>query len=200
MHIRTQAGARGGTAMALIGAALLVAACGSSASAGAGTGAVSTPAHAGYGIAPQTTSTVTVTAPVGVKIATAHGSVGTYLVGPTGRAVYMWAADKNGISSCSGACAQAWPPVTTKGPPVAGGGAVAADLNTIKRADGTFQVTYKGHPLYYFVADTAPGSTKGNGSNSYGAKWWLLSASGGPVSGGGSSSSSSSSSGGGGYG
>jgi predicted lipoprotein with Yx(FWY)xxD motif len=203
MHIRRQASARAGTAVALIGVTLLVAACGSSNSSTASTtssGAGSTAAAAGYGSSPSSTGTGTGTAPAGLKIATAHGSVGTYLVGPTGRALYMWVADKNGTSSCSGGCAQAWPPLITKGSPQAGGGAMAADLNTIKRSDGTLQVTYKGHPLYYFAADTAPGSTKGNGSNSFGAKWWLLSTSGGPVSGSGSSSSSSSSSGGGGGG
>ena len=89
---------------------------------------------------------------------------------------------------------------------------MSADLGTITRSDGTKQVTYKGHPLYYYAADTSPGQVTGQGSNSFGAKWWLVapsgaaitkSASGGSSSGGSSSSSSggsSSSSSGGGWG
>ncbi|HEX4279901.1 MAG TPA: hypothetical protein VHZ27_03990, partial [Solirubrobacteraceae bacterium] len=60
------------------------------------------------------------------------------------------------------------------------------------RSDGTEEVTYKGHPLYYFVADKSAGSTSGQGSNSFGAKWWLVTPSGAAITTGGSSSSSSS--------
>ena len=62
-----------------------------------------------------------------------------------------------------GTCAKAWPPLLTKGNPTAGSGVDASDLGTTMRSDGTEQVTYKGHPLYYFVADTSAGSTKGAG-------------------------------------
>ena len=85
------------------------------------------------------------------------------------------------MSSCSGACAQAWPPLLTKGKPTAGTGVNASDLGTTMRSDGTEQVTYKGHPLYYFVADTSAGSTKGQGSDSFGAKWWLVAPSGAAI-------------------
>lgn len=199
MHIRRQASVRPRTALALIGVTLLVTACGSSNTSTASTtnsGAGSPAGYAGYGGSAGSTTTSSGT----VKIATAHGSAGTYLVGPSGRALYIWAADKNGTSSCSGSCAKAWPPLTTTGSPQAGNGAMAADLNTTKRADGTLQVMYKGHPLYYFVADGGPGTTKGQGSNSFGAKWWLLAPSGTPITTGASSSSSSSSGGGGGWG
>jgi predicted lipoprotein with Yx(FWY)xxD motif len=115
-------------------------------------------------------------------------------------------ADSHDKSSCSSACAQAWPPVTTKGKPAAGTGVTAGDLGTITRSDGSEQVTYNGHPLYYFVADTTSGSTKGEGSNGFGAKWWLVTPSGsaltdnGSSSGGASSGGSSSSSSSGGWG
>jgi predicted lipoprotein with Yx(FWY)xxD motif len=141
----------------------------------------------------------------GVAVGTASGSAGTYLTGASGRALYLWVADSNGKSSCSGACAKAWPPLTTKGTPVAGHGVTAGDLGTIMRSDGTEQVTYKGHPLYYFIADTAAGAIKGQGSDSFGAKWWLVAPSGSAIAAGGSSaalagsSSSSSSSAGGGW-
>jgi secreted repeat protein with Y-X4-D motif len=86
-------------------------------------------------------------------------------------------------SVCSGACAGAWPPVTATGTVTASGSAVASDLGTITRSDGTKQVTYDGHPLYYFVGDSGPGSDSGQGSNSFGAKWWLVAPSGSAITG-----------------
>lgn len=118
----------------------------------------------------------------GVRVGTASGPLGTYLVGPAGRALYIWAADSGGKSSCSGSCATAWPPLTTKATPTAGSGAVSSDLRTITRSDGAEQVTYKGRPLYYYAGDTGSGSTNGQGSDQFGAKWWLISPSGGTVS------------------
>jgi predicted lipoprotein with Yx(FWY)xxD motif len=107
--------------------------------------------------------------------------------------VYLWVADSGGKSACSGACAHVWPPVESKGKPTAGAGVNAADLGTITRSDGSEQVTYKGHPLYYFIADKSKGEIKGQGSNSFGAKWWLLTPSGDAITSGGSSSSGGSS-------
>ncbi|MFZ0387433.1 MAG: hypothetical protein WAL22_17355 [Solirubrobacteraceae bacterium] len=133
----------------------------------------------------------------------AKGSDGTFLTGAGGRALYLWVADAKGMSSCSGACAKAWPPLTTKGAPIASGSVKASQLGTIKRSDGTEQVTYDGHPLYYFEGDPKAGTTTGQGSDAFGAKWWLVSTSGSAITssgaqaatGGASSSSSSSSSG-----
>jgi len=107
-------------------------------------------------------------------IGTAHGEYGTYLTADDGRAVYLWMADKSGASSCSGACASVWPPVLTDGTPKASQSADAADLGTLTRSDGKTQVTYQGHPLYYFASDTKAGQTAGQGSDGFGAKWWLL--------------------------
>jgi hypothetical protein len=76
--------------------------------------------------------------------------------------------------------------------PTVAGGAHAADLSLISRSDGTKQVAYKGRPLYYYAGDPGAGSTNGQGSNQFGAKWWLISPSGGQV---GSSASTASSSG-----
>jgi hypothetical protein len=78
--------------------------------------------------------------------------------------------------------------VTTTGNPTAGAGVTASDLGTTKRSDGSEEVTYKGHPLYYFVADKSAGQIKGQGSNSFGAKWWLVAPSGSAITTGGSSS------------
>lgn len=146
--------------------AVIVAGCGSSAS---GTSKTATATEASG--SPSTVSTRTAK---GASVGTAMGPHGTYLVGPSGRALYLWVADANGWSNCLGRCAEVWPPLLTAGSPVASGSAVAADLGTTTRSDTTQQVTYKGHPLYYFITDQLPGSTHGQGSDGFGAKWWLL--------------------------
>src|SRR4051794_31053304 len=89
-----------------------------------------------------------------------------------GRTLYLWEADQGDQSACDGACAQAWPPLTTDGKPAAGAGVDAGLLGTSKRADGTLGVTYAGHPLYYFSGDQAAGDANGKGSDGFGAKWW----------------------------
>jgi hypothetical protein len=71
--------------------------------------------------------------------------------------------------------------VTTTGTVTASGGATASDLGTITRSDGTKQVTYDGHPLYYYAGDSGSGMASGQGSDSFGAKWWLVSPSGSDV-------------------
>lgn len=107
-------------------------------------------------------------------IGTASGSGGTYLTGAAGRAVYLFDADTNGTSACTGACTAAWPPVLTDGAAGASGSAKSADLATIRRPDGSTQLTYQGHPLYYYAADTKAGQTNGQGSTAFGASWWLV--------------------------
>src|ERR1700677_4858788 len=161
-----------GAVAALIGVSVLVAACGSSAS--------TTTAAAGAAAGGSTATSTASAAPAAVKgtaVSTTSGSQGTFLTGAGGRALYLWEADSGGMSSCSGACAKAWPPLTTKGKPVASGSVKASQLGTIKRSDGTEQVTYDGHPLYYFEGDPKSGTTTGQGSDAFGAKWWLVSAS-----------------------
>jgi predicted lipoprotein with Yx(FWY)xxD motif len=174
-----------GAVTALIGISLLVAACGSSSST-----STSAPVAAGSGgSTASSTANATPASAKGVLIGTAKGSHGTYLTGAGGKTAYLWAADSGGMSSCSGACAKAWPPLTTKGKPIAGNGVQSSDLGTIKRSDGSKQVTYKGHPLYYFIEDKSKGSTKGQGSDAFGAKWWLVSPAGTAITSGGTPAS-----------
>jgi predicted lipoprotein with Yx(FWY)xxD motif len=90
----------------------------------------------------------------------------------------MFAKDPMNQSACSGACASAWPPVTTTGAATASDGAKSSDLGTITRSDGTKQVTYDGHALYYFAGDSSAGQTTGQGLDNFGAKWWLVAPSG----------------------
>ena len=162
-----------------LGVGLAVAGCGSSSSSSS-----SAPAKPAASVSP---SSAPASKP-GVSVATVKGPSGTYLVS-SGRALYLWVADGGGHSSGSGACAKAWPPLISQGKPVASAGVSAADLGQISRSDGGEQVTYKGHPLYFFIADKGPGMVKGQGSNQFGAKWWLVAPSGSAITTSGSSSS-----------
>lgn len=127
---------------------------------------------AGSTASPVTTPQATVT------IQTHRGAPGTYLVDGSGLSLYMWEADASGITTCYGACAVDWPPLTVTGSAVAGPGVQANLIGSTTRKDGTKQVTYNGWPLYYFIRDTAPGDLAGQGDPGFGAVWWVLSPSG----------------------
>jgi predicted lipoprotein with Yx(FWY)xxD motif len=154
-----------------LASALLVAAC-SSAASSSPSAPGSSAAAAGSSASSSATGTV---------ITTHAGSAGAFLTDGSGRAVYLWAKDGMNMSACSGACAAAWPPVPATGTLTATGGAKASDLGTITRPGGTKQATYDGHPLYYFVGDSAAGQTNGQGSDNFGAKWWLVAPSGAEI-------------------
>jgi predicted lipoprotein with Yx(FWY)xxD motif len=121
-----------------------------------------------------------------------NGSLGKILVDAKGRTVYLFEKDTGPMSTCSGACAADWPPVTTAGKPTAGSGVTGSMLATTKRSDGTTQVVYNGHPVYRYIGDQKAGDTNGQSVNAFGAEWYALSPAGAKVSGKGS--------GGGGYG
>ena len=106
------------------------------------------------------------------------GDLGKILRDSEGHVVYLFEKDKTTKSQCYGACATNWPPVITKGKPVAGKGIIASKLGTTKRKDGKKQVTYNGHPLYYFSGDKKAGQANGEGLNFFGAKWYVLAKSG----------------------
>jgi len=152
-----------------VAAALVLAACGGS-STSSSSGSGSTPS---YGAAKPSTSN-TSNSSGAASVSTKTSSLGTFLVDGNGRALYLWDADHGSKSTCSGACAQAWPPVTTTGTPKASGAVKASLLGTTKRADGSSEVTYAGHPLYTFAGDTQAGQTNGQGSNGFGAPWWVV--------------------------
>ena len=98
----------------------------------------------------------------------------TVLTNAKGFTLYSFAPDTASRSVCNGACAQYWPPVT--GRPTAGPG-VTGRLGTITRSDGSTQATYDGHPLYTYIADTAPGQANGNNLNLNGGVWHEVTAS-----------------------
>ena len=151
-----------------VGGAAAVAVLAAACSSGGGSSAPARPAANGSG------SGATV-------ITTASTSGGAVLTDGSGRAVYVWVKDTGDASACSGACASAWPPVTATGSVTAAGRASTSDLGTITRSDGIKQVTYDRHPLYYYAGDSAVGMASGQGSDSFGAKWWLVAPSGSDV-------------------
>jgi predicted lipoprotein with Yx(FWY)xxD motif len=107
-------------------------------------------------------------------VKTRSGSLGTFLVGPKGRTLYLFEADKTRKSTCYDACAVAWPPLLTSGRPKAAGKARRSLLGTTRRRDGKRQVTYRGHPVYYFFQDKKRGDTNGQDVDGFGAEWYVL--------------------------
>jgi predicted lipoprotein with Yx(FWY)xxD motif len=98
---------------------------------------------------------------------------GKAVFGPNGKVVYVFGADRGQTSRCYGVCAAAWPPVLTKGPPQAGSGVEAKLLGTTTRRNGSVQVTYNGHPLYYYSADKV-GKVMCQHANMHGGVWLIM--------------------------
>jgi predicted lipoprotein with Yx(FWY)xxD motif len=109
-------------------------------------------------------------------------SLGTILADQKGNTLYVFLQDTGDTSTCSGDCAATWPALIAKGEVKAGGGGGVDEslLGTSARDDGTMQVTYNGHPLYYFSGDQAPGDTNGQG---IGDIWFVVSPAGDPIKG-----------------
>ena len=171
---------RTASALAALAATLVVAGCGSDDAKTTSFAKSSDPYGYDYGTAPKKSEekpgAVSETG-IAAKLSIADGR----LVDATGRTLYVWEADQGDQSACDGACAQAWPPLTTNVKPEAGDGVQASLLGTSKRADGSTGVTYGGHPVYYFSGDQAAGDVNGKGSDGFGAKWWPVAADGAAI-------------------
>jgi predicted lipoprotein with Yx(FWY)xxD motif len=151
-------------------AIVLLAGCGSGAS---GSGPSSAAPAAGVSAG---TSAVAASGPVVVAATT--GPLGVYLVDGAGRTLYLFEADSGGTSSCVDACATTWPPLMAVGKPTTSAGAAADKLATAARSDGSPQVSYAGHLLYYFAGDEGAGQTNGEGND---GKWWIVGPDGNPI-------------------
>jgi predicted lipoprotein with Yx(FWY)xxD motif len=104
-----------------------------------------------------------------------HGSrFGTILVDGRGHSLYLYTYDHHGPSKCYGACPAEWPPMLTKGKPRAGGKAKASLLGTTMRRDGSTQVTYRGHPLYFFGGETKAGQIFCQNVFEFGGFWRVV--------------------------
>ncbi len=110
----------------------------------------------------------------GATVKVRQTQYGNVLVDRNGRAVYLFTRDRTRLSQCYGACAARWPPLLTAGKPVAGSDAQASLLGRTGRRDGSTQVTYRGHPLYYYVGDRLPGQVLCQDVEEFGGRWYVV--------------------------
>lgn len=110
-----------------------------------------------------------------VTVKAASSPLGTILVDQDGKTLYLFEADSGTMSNCNGACTSYWPPVTVSGKAAAGAGVTGGLLGTTKRSDGSTEVTYAGHPLYWFSGDSAAGDVNGQGLTDFGGAWYAVS-------------------------
>ncbi|MEO3808796.1 hypothetical protein ABGB17_07315 [Sphaerisporangium sp. B11E5] len=177
--------------LGLAATAMLAAACGGGGTAttgygkAAGTAAQTPTAHSTATGAPTGSPTGTpggtptgspsgtpLPTPEKATIGTAESRYGKILVGEERRTLYVFERDTP--DACTGACLSWWPPAATRDQPKAGEGVKEDLLGTVTRSDGTNQITYDGHLLYYYSGDTAEGDTNGQGRDEFGGKWYVI--------------------------
>ena len=124
---------------------------------------------AAAGVAMARSSAATVT--------THHGKLGSMLAGGNGHTLYLFTHDSRTKSSCYKTCAATWLPDLTHARPVAaaGSGVNAKLLGTTRRTNGAMQVTYNGHPLYFYAGDKKAGNMHGENANAFGGHWYVVS-------------------------
>lgn len=176
---------------ALIGAAAFAGACGSGGDGSENTG-LGAPAGKGTAVGTTTSDDATrssgstgaetamATARRGRVVRATDSEFGRVIADRTGEAFYLFDKEKTRKSECFGACAEVWPPVLTRGKPQAGDGAKASLLGTTRRPNGKPQVTYAGHPLYYYV-DDAPGTILCHDVSEFGGLWQVVEPNGKPA-------------------
>ena len=130
----------------------------------------------------------------------AQSKLGRFLVDEQGHTLYLFQKDESKKSYCNGACASVWPPAEIDGTLAAAAGVSRTRLGTIVRSDGDRQLTYAGHPLYYYAGDASkPDETYGEGIDQFGGGWYVVSPGGKLVENGHGKSGGSNNGGGGGY-
>jgi predicted lipoprotein with Yx(FWY)xxD motif len=122
------------------------------------------------------------TPPTVVALRLADSRYGKIIVDGPGRALYLFDADRSTVSTCYTACATAWPPFVMTQPPTAGPGLAQALTSTTTRNDGSKQVTYNGHPLYYYIGDAGPGQVNCQAVVEFGGGWYVLDGQGNKIS------------------
>lgn len=157
----------------LIAFGLLIAACGAPAAS-----ALASPSPT---VTATSTPTPTASSPT-ATLSVANSRYGKIIVDGHGRTLYLFDAEGSAVPKCDGPCATAWPPLLTTTPPVAGPDISQALIATAKRADGSTQVAYNGHLLYYYVGDRAPGEIKCQAAIEYGGGWYVLDVDGNKIS------------------
>jgi predicted lipoprotein with Yx(FWY)xxD motif len=167
-------------AAATLAVGIAAAGCGGSSSsspapASGGTSASSSGSSGGYGYGGGGGGSSSATA---VTLKAASSPLGTILVDQDGKTLYLFEADSKNKSNCSGGCLNLWPPIMANGKATAGSGVTAGMIGT---ATGSSQVTYAGHPLYWFSGDTNAGDTNGQGLDDFGGEWYAISPAGAAV-------------------
>jgi predicted lipoprotein with Yx(FWY)xxD motif len=161
--------------LVLAAAAAVLAGCGGdddSTDSSAANSETEAAAPAGYGSqAPAQAEDPSAGAGTSVKVA--DSEFGQILFDGSDQAIYLFDKERSAKSECYGECAAAWPPVLTDGDPQAGAGAEAGKLGTTERDDGSTQVTYNGHPLYYYV-DDPKGEVLCHDVNEFGGLWLVV--------------------------
>ena len=158
-------------------AAMLLATCAAALAAGCGSSeeskpeAVKIPSEKPAAATTPAAPAAPASKPRGETVSTHGSQFGRILSDGRGRALYVFTREKTSRSECYGECADAWPPLLTKGKPRAAGGADASLLGTTRRRDGSTQVTYKGQPVYYYVSDTKPGQVTCQAVAEFGGTW-----------------------------
>ena len=160
-------------AVPLLALGMVLAACSST-----GSGATAAPTAAPTAAAPSAAAPSAAAAAVTVNLA--DSTLGKILADGTGKTLYVFAPDAAaaGKSVCNGDCAANWPPLTSDAAPTLGAGLDAEDFTLVARDDGTQQVAFYGHPVYFFKGDTAPNQTNGQG---VGGKWSVVGADGNAI-------------------
>jgi predicted lipoprotein with Yx(FWY)xxD motif len=150
--------------------------------AGLGTAALSILLAACGGGSPVTTFNETPTTTMGVTLAEEASPVGPILATGTGYTLYEFVPDTATKSTCvTSVCVFLWPPVIVTGAPTVGAGLHRSLLGTLRRPDGSTQVSYGGHPLYRWNSDTKPGMTTGQALLNEGGYWYVVSPDGKPI-------------------
>ena len=110
------------------------------------------------------------------SVTTHQGKLGTMLAGGNGHTLYLFTHDSKGKSTCYKTCSTTWQPDLTHARPLAKGSGVSSKLlGTTRRSNGTLQVTYNGHPLYFYSGDKQAGNMHGEGVNAFGGHWYVVS-------------------------
>lgn len=112
-------------------------------------------------------------AATGTVITTGDSEFGTMLFNDKKQAIYIWELEDSSKAECYGNCAELWPPVLTDGAPQSSGNVNNGLLGTTTRTDGSTQVTYNGHPLYYYAHEKA-GEVKCHNIATHGGLWWVI--------------------------
>jgi len=154
--------------VAASGFTMLAAACGTAYGGGSSSGSGGV-----YGGGPSSAG-----AAASASVAVATSGLGKILTDGQGRTLYLFTKDKGSASSCTGSCTGVWPAFTASGAAQAESGAAASLLGTSTNSGLPAQITYNGHPLYYYVGDNKPGDTNGQNLDQFGGSWYVLSASG----------------------